>query len=164
MKSVKILAILMLVIMAMMGCESGCYENRTSLPQAALYAYNKPDNTITIDSISVYGIGQQSGAMIVDCGRRISSFALPFRIDADTTQFVIRYDAKALANQHISDTLTIAYERYPHFISADCGVAFNYIIEDFHYTTHMLDSAALMVDEVTNIEEQTLRLYYYVAQ
>ena len=149
-------------VTAWIGCDSGCFENRTSIPKAAFYAYNMPDNAITVDSITVYGIGQQSGAMLIDCGKKVSQFSIPFRNDADTTQYVIRYDMKALARYNICDTLTISYTRYPHFISADCGVTFNYTIKDLSYTTHMLDSAALMVDEVTNVDEETMRLYYAV--
>ena len=153
-----------LLLLLLTACDVGCYENRSSVPRASLYAYNMPDKTISVDSLSIYGVGQKSGAMIVNCGRRVSSFTLPFRNDSDTTQFVIRYDVKALAQYDVTDTLTFVYVRYPHFISADCGVTFNYQIEQFDYTTHMLDSAALMVDVVTNIDEETLRLYYYVAQ
>ena len=146
-----VVALMTLVV----GCDNGCFENRTSIPKAALYASNMPDKTISVDSISVYGIGQKSGGMIVDCGKRVTSFSLPFRNDADTTQFVIRYDMNELAQYGVCDTLTFIYTRYPHFISADCGVTFNYQIDDFSYTTYMLDSAAVMVDVVTNVDEET---------
>ena len=156
--------IVVFVAILIVGCGNGCFENRTSIPKVAFYASNAPERTISIDSISVYGVGQKTGAMIVDCGRRVTSLSLPFRNDADTTQYVVQYDMKALAQYGICDTLTFVYTRYPHFISADCGVTFNYRIDQFQYTTHMLDSAALMVEEVTNIDQETLRLYYYVAQ
>ena len=156
--------IVVFVAILIVGCGNGCFENRTSIPKVAFYASNAPERAISIDSISVYGVGQKTGAMIVDCGRRVTSLSLPFRNDADTTQYVVQYDMKALAQYGICDTLTFVYTRYPHFISADCGVTFNYRIDQFQYTTHMLDSAALMVEEVTNIDQETLRLYYYVAQ
>ena len=156
--------IVVFVAILIVGCGNGCFENRTSIPKVAFYASNAPERAISIDSISVYGVGQKTGAMIVDCGKRVTSLSLPFRNDADTTQYVVQYDMKALAQYGICDTLTFVYTRYPHFISADCGVTFNYSIDHFQYTTHMLDSAALMVEEVTNIDQETLRLYYYVAQ
>lgn len=156
--------IVVFVAILIVGCGNGCFENRTSIPKVAFYASNAQERAISIDSISVYGVGQKTGAMIVDCGRRVTSLSLPFRNDADTTQYVVQYDMKALAQYGICDTLTFVYTRYPHFISADCGVTFNYRIDQFQYTTHMLDSAALMVEEVTNIDQETLRLYYYVAQ
>lgn len=156
--------IVVFVAILIVGCGNGCFENRTSIPKVAFYASNTPERAISIDSISVYGVGQKTGAMIVDCGKRVTSLSLPFRNDADTTQYVVQYDMKALAQYGIRDTLTFVYTRYPHFISADCGVTFNYRIDQFQYTTHMLDSAALMVEEVTNIDQETLRLYYYVAQ
>lgn len=156
--------IVVFVAILIVGCGNGCFENRTSIPKVAFYASNAPERAISIDSISVYGVGQKTGAMIVDCGKRVTSLSLPFRNDADTTQYVVQYDMKALAQYGICDTLTFVYTRYPHFISADCGVTFNYRIDQFQYTTHMLESAALMVEEVTNIDQETLRLYYYVAQ
>ena len=156
--------IVVFVAILIVGCGNGCFENRTSIPKVAFYASNAPERAISVDSISVYGVGQKTGAMIVDCGKRVTSLSLPFRNDADTTQYVVQYDMKALAQYGICDTLTFVYTRYPHFISADCGVTFNYRIDQFQYTTHMLDSAALMVEEVTNIDQETLRLYYYVAQ
>lgn len=156
--------IVVFVAILIVGCGNGCFENRTSIPKVAFYASNAPERAISIDSISVYGVGQKTGAMIVDCGKRVTSLSLPFRNDADTTQYVVQYDMETLAQYGICDTLTFVYTRYPHFISADCGVAFNYRIDQFQYTTHMLDSAALMVEEVTNIDQETLRLYYYVAQ
>lgn len=158
------IVIVVCCILLLCGCgASGCYENRNSIPRVALYAYNSPTQTIVADSITIYGVGQKSDSLLIECAR-VSSFTLPFRNDADTTSYVIRYDAKRLAANHITDTLTFAYRRYPYFISAECGVTFNYLIDTLIYTSHLLDSAALQVDEVTNNDIETLRLYYYVAQ
>ena len=154
-----------LVLLSVASCgDEGCFENRTSLPKAGIYASNIAGQAIAVDSISLHGIGAQGDVELLKTSRGVSSLVMPFRNDADTTQFVIRYDMKALAQMNMSDTLTFVYTRYPYFISADCGVTFNYQIDDFRYTTYMLDSAALVVDEVTNVDEETLRLYYYVAQ
>ena len=155
---------LLATLVSMVGCgSSGCYENRSSIPTARLYAYNNPTQTITADSLSLYGIGQPSGELLLDCARRVSAMTMPLRNDADTTQFVIRYDAKAFSLSRYNDTLTWIYRRYPYFISGDCGVVFNYAIDTLYYTRNMLDSVAVMVDEVTNQDQETIRLYYYVA-
>lgn len=154
-----------LVMLCMMSCgDDGCFENRTSMPKAGFYASNIPNQAIAVDSISLYGIGQKSDSLLINVGRNVSTLNLPFRNDADTTQYVIRYDIQALALMNVCDTLTFVYTRYPHFISPQCGVTFNYKIEHFHYTHYMLDSAALVVDEVTNRDQETLHLYYYVSQ
>ena len=148
----------------MLACGSaGCYENRTSIPKAGFYAYNMPENELSVDSILVYGVGQKNNEYIVSNGKDITLLSLPFRNDSDTTQYVIKYEMQALAKQNICDTLTFIYTRYPHFISADCGVAFYYDMKEVQYTQYMLDSAAIVVDEVTNVDQETMRLYYYVA-
>lgn len=139
---------------------SGCYENRSSILLAKFYAYNLPTQAISVDSITVYGIGQPSDSLLLDSARNVSSMYLPFRNDADTTQYVIRYDL--LPSIIFNDTLTFVYNRYPYFISGDCGVVFNYVVEDFSYTRNMLDSAALVTPEVTNREVETIQLFYYV--
>lgn len=139
---------------------SGCYENRSSIPQAKFYAYNMPSQAVAIDSITVYGIGQPNDSLLLDAAKNVSSMYLPFRNDADTTQYVIRYDMSP--STAYNDTLTFVYRRYPYFISGDCGVVFNYTVDDFSYTRNMLDSAALVAPEVTNKEVETIQLFYYV--
>lgn len=151
-----------LLLLAACG-ESGCYENRSSIPRAAFYAYNMPESTIAVDSIEVYGVGHPTDSLLVAAASGTSSLYLPFRSDADTTRYVIHYAAQALADTANNDTLTFAYNRFPYFISEDCGVVFNYTITRFEYTRHMLDSAALVTPEVTNEDTETIQLFYYVA-
>ncbi len=143
--------------------ESGCYENRSSIPQATFYAYNMPDRAIAIDSIEVYGVGHPTDSLLVEAGSGTSSLYLPFRSDADTTRYVIHYASQELADTANNDTLMFAYTRFPYFISGDCGVVFNYTITRFEYTCHLLDSAALVTAEVTNTEAEIVQLFYYVA-
>ena len=151
----------MIAIGLLTSCgSSGCYENRSSIPLAKLYAYNMPSQAVSVDSITVYGIGQSADSLLLDAARNVSSMYLPFRSDADTTRYVIRYDL--LPSTIYNDTLTFIYRRYPYFISGDCGVVFNYTVDSFSYTKNMLDSAALVVPEVTNSEVETVQLFYYV--
>ncbi len=152
----------MLVLLAACG-SSGCYENRSSIPIAALYASNAPSQAIAIDSVSLYGIGQSEQTMLLDCAKQVTTMTMPLRNDADTTIYVIQYDMKALSHTtRYNDTITWIYTRYPYFISGDCGVVFNYAIDTIYYTCNLLDSLAIMVDEVTNVSQETIRLYYYV--
>ncbi len=156
--------IVLLILVWLVSCgSSGCYENRSSLPIAALYATNAPTQAIAIDSVSLYGIGVSSQSLLLDCARQVSTMTMPLRNDADTTSYVIRYDMKALSHtSRYNDTITWVYTRYPYFISGDCGVVFNYVIDTICHTHNMLDSVAIMTDEVTNVSQETIRLYYYV--
>ncbi len=160
-----IIVVVAMIACMWVGCDSeGCYENRSSIAQAKFYAYNDPKQAVSADSISVYGIGQKDDALLLDIARNVNSMKLPFRNDADTTQYVIRYETIKPATTAYNDTLTFVYKRYPYFVSGDCGVMFNYTIEHFHYTRNMLDSAALQTPEVTNEDVETLKLFYYVAK
>ena len=153
-----------LIATLLVGCSSnGCHENRSSIPKAGLYAYNLPTSTIKLDSVTLYGVGQKENSLLLDCARNVTQFTLPFRNDADTTQFVIQYDSYQLATRGVRDTLTIIYERYPYFISGECGVVFNYAIDTVQHTVNLLDSVAIVTPEVTNQDVETMRLYYYVA-
>lgn len=164
-KAYIFIVVVVALSMLLSGCESsGCHENRSSIPQATLYASNNLTQKIAVDSISVYGIGQWQDSLLLDCAHNISSFKLPFRNDIDTTRYVIRFDMKALASPQYNDTLTFVYRRHPYFISGDCGVVFNYYIDNMHYTRNLLDSVALVAQEVNNIEQETIRLYYNVAE
>ena len=62
------------------------------------------------------------------------------------------------------DTLTFVYHSYVKFESAECGAMFNYVIDDFRYTTHQLVSATLLTKEIDNLNIENVKLFYHVEE
>lgn len=140
----------------------GCVENRNSIPRAQFYSYNNQALALAIDSISIYGIGQPNDSMLLDSAVAVSQVYLPLRFTQDSTQYVIRYLQQSLSSPRYNDTLTFVYQAYPYFASIDCGAMYNFNIDTCRYTRNVLDSVAVILREITNVDEESVRLFYTV--
>ena len=57
----------------------GCVENRNSIPRAQFYAYGAQDLALSVDSISIYGIGQPTDSILLDSAVAVTQVYLPLR-------------------------------------------------------------------------------------
>ena len=76
----------------------GCVENRNSIPRAQFYAYGEQDLALSVDSISIYGIGQPNDSILLDSAVAVTQVYLPLRFTQDTTQYVIQYLQHSLSS------------------------------------------------------------------
>lgn len=141
--------------------DSGCMDNRSSIPLAQFYNEEKKSEQLQLDSVTIFGIGQKNDSLLLDSANSVTRINLPFRNSNDTTRFVIRYNIKANVNHQYDDTLTFIYRSYPYFASIECGSMFNYIIDKYEYTTHTLVSMEVVAPEINNQNNENIRLYYY---
>ena len=140
-----------------------CLDSKSSIMTVGFYSFGDSSYAVTIDSVSVYGVGQPADSLLVDTAR-ISSFQATLRSDKDTTQYVIRYDQRNLNPRYKRDTLTFVYHAYVKFDKAECGAIYNYVIDEFYYTTWQIVGAEMMTDEINNQDVENVRLYYYVSE
>lgn len=140
----------------------GCVENRNSIPRAQFYSYDAQEAALSVDSISVFGIGQPGDSMLLDSAVAVSQVYLPLRFTQDSTQYVIRYLQQSLSSPRYNDTLTFVYRAYPYFASIDCGAMYNFNIDTCRYTRNVLDSVSVIVREITNVDVESVRLFYTV--
>lgn len=137
----------------------GCMDNRSSIPYITFYSQQSPTQSVVIDSLSVYGIGQRDDSLLFDT-ITAKSLLLPLRNDKDTTRYVLRYDKKNIHPAYKRDTLTLVYHSYIYFASAECGAMFNYIIDSLGYTTYQIVSAELLTKDVRNQSVENIKLYF----
>ncbi len=153
-----------LLLMLPIACNTeACLDSKSSVMTVSFYSFGDSTFAVTIDSVSVYGVGQPADSLLVDTAR-ISSFRATLRSDRDTTQYVIRYDQHNLNPRYKRDTLTFVYHAYVKFDKAECGAIYNYVVDEFYYTTWQIIEAEMMTHEITNQEMENVRLYYYVPQ
>lgn len=140
----------------------GCLDNQSSIPLAKLYAMNNSPipQEISIDSISVYGVGQRNDSLLIDSAMNVSQIMFPFRGDVDSSQFVIRYNYSWNSDRRRDDTLTFFYESYIYFASLECGSMFNYTLDSIRYTRHQIDSIRILTPEITNRNVTNFQLFY----
>lgn len=140
--------------------DAGCMDNRSSIPFAQFYQKGDLRSTISVDSLTIFGIGQKNDSLIADSVRSLSSVSLPFRNDDTITQFVLQYNYAWNKNRESNDTLTFIYRPYVYFASVDCGVMFNYTLKEGLYTRHILDSVIIVTSEITNQNIENIKLVF----
>lgn len=141
------------------GCNStGCLENRSSIPKAGFY--DSDNRQISLDSVSITGVGVDGGQPINTLGSAISSISLPMRSTKDNTTWAFGYKWKYLAEGALSDTISFDYESTPYFASEECGVIYRYHITGMHHTTNLIDSIILVDSLITNIDTEQIKIYF----
>gem|GEM_PF-3718662 len=121
------------------------------------------DTALSVDSISIFGIGQPTDSMLLDSAVAVTQVYLPLRFTQDSTQYVIHYEQQGLSSPRYNDTLTFVYRSYPYFVSIDCGAMYNFVIDTCRYTRNILDSVSVTVPEITNKNVESIRIFYTVS-
>lgn len=135
-------------------------QNKNALPLAGFYNTFDPTQTISIDSLEVYGVGVPGDSILSSGSSTVSELYLPFQLDSDTTRYVFRYLHKDLAAHDLRDTVTFIYTREPRFVSSACGVSYVFTIKDIITTEVIIDSVTCPAGEVTNMATQNLHIYF----
>lgn len=151
---------------ALPSCSSsGCSDNRSSLPLAGFYSYATHES-ISLDSLRVFGVGAPGDSLLMDSGQRASEVYLPLRPDREDVTFEIQYTETALAERGISDLITISYTSFPYFASEECGAMYRYRITSVAHTAMILDSVAVTAPDsvITNIDVESMQLFFRVSE
>lgn len=130
---------------------------------ATLYQVRNSDGTeLTLtDSITVTTkTAKDSDTIIFNKGVSISSFSLPVSYKHPEDVLVFSFDNDNNNNLHVTDTVWIKKEDYPHFESVDCSAAFFHIITDVRYTRNYIDSIVIKNPSVT-YDSKTVHFYFY---
>lgn len=147
------------VLLAASACSSNtCRENISALPVATFYS-SSMQSAITVDSITVYGVGVPGDSAIVRNSQEFQVY-LPLRGGVTECRFVFHYEQRALSDSRLNDTLRVSYESRPMFASVECGAMYFYDITSYACTNHLIDSVGLINASVTNVETETFRIYF----
>ncbi|MCH5325892.1 MAG: hypothetical protein J1E29_01670 [Duncaniella sp.] len=142
------------------GCNAvGCTDNQNSVPLAGFYSMSTlaPMN---VDSIAISGIDAPNDSLLLAPSEIAHQVYLPLRANQPQTEFVISYRQHALDYPEFRDTIRIAYKSIPYFASEDCGAMYHYRITSLIHTTHLIDSIGLSDSTITNVERETISIYF----
>lgn len=155
--------IVLLLIGVASGCSnSECYDNKNSLPLAGFYSSSEKPQAISLDSISILGVGAPGDSILQDSVRSLSQVYLPFRIDQNSTTYEIRYLSGLAGFFRLSDFITFNYDIVPMFVSSACGAVYYYKIQSIEHTTNFIDSVVCPMGEITNANIENLKIYFRV--
>ena len=136
--SILLLAAILLVGVAACNSDEGCEGNTSSMPLAGFYS-SQTKKAITIDSLTVFGVGVPNDSLLLDTARASQTY-LPLDIEKTQARFVIRYDQQQLAALKLADTITIDYSPRPYFHSEECGAMYYFDVKGYRTTNVLIDS------------------------
>lgn len=141
-----------------------CEENKNSLPLAGFYDGSSPLQAVALDSVQIIGEHVPGGeSALSGTATGTSQIYLPFRVDSDTTTYLLIYRQRALLAQNLSDTIRFVYDRVPFFVSKACGAIYKFRINEI-YTSHtFIDSVVCPLGTIDNAAIENLRIYFKVA-
>lgn len=143
------------------SCNSnGCNDNRSSIPLAGFYSSDGKE--ISLNILEIGGIGAPNDSLILTAGTNASQVYLPLRSEWDMVKYYIAYRSDELNYPQLNDTITFRYNSIPYFASEECGAMMRYHVTSIDYTTHILDSVAMVPADsvITNANVENLRIYF----
>ena len=155
---------LVAIVAFIVACSTDeCFDNKNSLPLAGFYSADSVPKAIAIDSISIYGVGAPGDSVLQDSVRNLSQTYLPFRIDQETTTYVIQYLAGLAGDLGVRDTIVFDYEIVPYFVSSACGAIYEYRMREIRNTHFLIDSVSCPTGIIDNKNIENLKIYFKVA-
>ncbi|MDR1003953.1 MAG: calcium-binding protein P [Prevotellaceae bacterium] len=109
----------------------------------------------TLDWLTVTVFG--SDTVLINRETKVKSMSLPLRYTADSTAWVLHYDAE---NDDLRDTIVIFQTNTPYFLSMTCGYQMKQLITATSYTRHRLDSIAIPKSAPDIYGTENLQLFY----
>lgn len=155
MKRLLTLAMAVAMLMGVVACSDGsCYDNANSLPLVRFYASG--GGKVTVNGVTLRGIDAPGDSAYIKNVSREEVY-LPLRATKNSTQWIISVTTTTGAS--VADTLSINYSSQPYFASAECGAMFNFELKRVDCTHNFIDSVVVMQPVVTNVSQETMRIY-----
>ncbi len=150
---IKWIAIVMLIAVFACNDSSFCLSNQHAIQASFYAATGDTDKDTTLTGIYIWGLENDS---LFHDSASVHEMYLTANLNYDSTQFIIR-EEKLVGDNVIgeNDTLQFLYKRDLQYVSGDCGMAFNLILDTVIYTTNIIDSVRISYANVNygeNIE------------
>lgn len=142
---------------------SGCYDNGSAIPLAGFYS-SATGAAIALDSLEITGICAPADSALARPGTSVGEIYLPMHAGSPVTSWVLAYRYAELNDPAANDTISFDYESIPYFASEECGAMYAYRIRRVAHTFHLIDSITLTDSLITNIDRQTIQIYFRTAE
>lgn len=137
---------------ALAGCTGdGCLDNGSALPLAQFYV---DDTQMSVNNLTVKGVEAPGDTLLTD-DETVTRVYLPLRPTTTECKYVLDYNDENI----VPDTITFTYTPVPTFVSHDCGAMFFFEMHDVNYTTHVVDSVAVLYPVIDNLDRVSVKIF-----
>ncbi|MCU4174143.1 DUF6452 family protein [Carboxylicivirga sp. N1Y90] len=135
-----------------------CLSNQHAVQTSFMAAHVDSENDTTLNGITVHGLNNDS---LLHDSASVQEMYLPMDLNRDTTEFIIQEELKVgEAIITTKDTLVFVYDKDLQYVSGDCGMTFNLILDTVIYTTNIVDSVRISYPNVNYGENlENVKIY-----
>lgn len=130
--------------------DEACREKRDVKLQAGFFTF-ETTTAAGIDSLTVYGLGQDS--LIYDNEKDIDEISLPLNNSDVQSIFVMKFN-------ELYDTLFVLHTNTEYFISYPCGTVTTYQIDTVLSTNHYIKGIKIQHHEINTTDVQHVQIFH----
>ncbi len=127
-----------------------CREKRDVNLKAGFFRF-ETTTSAGIDSLTVYGLGQDS--LLYDNKKSLSKIALPLNNSDVQSIYEMKFN-------EVLDTLFILHTNTEHFISYPCGTVITYQIDTVFSTNHYIKAIKIQYHDINTTDVQHLQIFH----
>lgn len=157
----KIKWFILVVIAGAYACtdDSFCLSNQHAIQMSFYTMSSGTEKDTTLTGLSIWGVNRVD-SLIYD-SLRVHEMYLPANLNYDSTQFVIKQEK--LINEEViseSDTIQFRYTRHLNYVSGDCGMTYNLVLDTIFHSTNIIDSVLISYPNVNYGENlENVKIY-----
>jgi hypothetical protein len=143
---------LLIIALVTKACtqDETCRENKNIKMNAEFFNAGTT-TSLSIDSLTVYGLGKDS--LLYNVKKNINKINLPLNKKEDVSIFVVRFNTT-------QDTLWVLHTNYDYFISYECGSVITHKIDTVITTNHYIESVKIIQKDVNTTDVQHLQIFH----
>lgn len=138
------------VLLTSCAQSESCRENKNVTLNAAFFNLENK-NSLTIDSLTVYGLEQDS--LLYNVNKNIKSIKLPLNKKTEQSTFVLH-----LNNEQ--DTIWVFYTNQNYFISYECGAVITHKMDTVIATNHFISSIKILNHDINTTDVEHLQIFH----
>ncbi len=151
MRKLNLFCIVVFLLSLSLACtEESCDQNTEVLMKAGFYESGS-GKSLTIDSLSIYGIYMPDS--LVYSNAKLKQISLPLNPSAPSCSFII-------INGSRHDTIEILYESELKFLSKACGYIYIYSLNQVLFTSNDISNILITNEQVNPGDEENIQIFF----
>lgn len=159
-----VISALFLLVAAVACNTTGCLNNQSSIPLAGCYSSSTGDAVGLSSVVEIHGVGAPSDSVLPVATSAANRIYLPMRSTASRVRWCFHYLQEGINTIAHNDTISFYYRSIPYFASEECGAMYEYVIQECYYTTHLIDSVAVLDSVITNQDIEKIKIFFRTAE
>jgi len=143
------------------GCTDGyCIRNDRGMANFYFFSKEDTDTQLILKELTVNA--EKTDVILINKESSVKEINLPLDESRDSTVYILTYAIDKTTSIQLKDTITLNYKRSPQYISAECGTAIYYTLDEkkVRYTKHVIKDLLIVNPLITEVDAHHINLFF----